>query len=201
MIEYWRHSVAHPALTDWLNTAAYVAASALCAWAARRARKRQQRSERVFWWATCGILLLSGANEILDLQSLLTAFGRRAAQDEGWYAERRNVQLTFLAAFAGMLLAAALALLWQIRRLEAAVKLAFAGLVAIGAFAVLRAATFFHAVAFLVAAARRPVWINWTESAGLAAIALAAWLFGRNDRQTLGRELEPQTERKAELGK
>ena len=52
-------------------------------------------------WATVVFYLVAlGLNKQLDLQSLLTAVGRDIAVAQGWYAQRKGVQLVFVAVVA-----------------------------------------------------------------------------------------------------
>lgn len=72
----------------------YLAASALCLYAAFLERRRSGGHERVFWfWLALGaLLLLLGVGRFGDLGPWFTDQGRELAESQGWYDERRRFQ-------------------------------------------------------------------------------------------------------------
>jgi len=125
------------------------------------------------------LLVLLGINELLDLQTLLTSVGRAYAKANGWYGQHRKVQYEFVV---GLAIAAALsgiAMLWFTRRLHATVRIALVGLVFIGLFVLLRAASFHHLDDILGRGFPVFNWGSIQEMAGILIVAAAALLYSR----------------------
>ena len=99
---------------------------------------------RLFWTLACLAVLALGLNKQLDLQTQLTAIGRSIARGGGWYAERRGVQRLFILGLGTLLAVLALWLGWLTRGLGGPVRLALGGLLLLGGFVLLRAASFHH---------------------------------------------------------
>ena len=125
----------------WIITAAYALTLPLLALAWRGSAPGR---ERIFWsLALLGVLALA-LNKQLDLQTQLTAFGRQMARDGGWYAARREAQRLFIIGLAAGMAVVALGLGWMARRLGGPVWVTLAGLLMLGGFVLLRAASFHH---------------------------------------------------------
>jgi hypothetical protein len=125
----------------WVIVAAYVVALLL---AVRAARGGGTARERKFWWIAALVLLALGFNKQLDLQTDLTAIGRGMARQEGWYGDRRMVQLLMMAIGGCIARAVGAWLLRLTKCAHASVRLGLAGLLALGVFVTLRAASFHH---------------------------------------------------------
>ncbi|PZN92614.1 MAG: hypothetical protein DCF31_15555 [Alphaproteobacteria bacterium] len=157
----------------WLAVAGYLVGAALCLW--RRGGADAGR-ERLFWLVAALLLLGLGLNKQLDLQTMLTDWGRRAAREGGWYAQRRALQLAFVAAAAVAVLLVGAGLAGLVRGLRLRVRVVLAGLALLGAFVLVRVASFHH----IDVAMRTPVLglklYTVLELAGIAiVIAGAAW--------------------------
>ncbi len=138
-----------PAIGDqtpsaWLIVLLY-AITAAQSW---RASRVGPLGERRFWLGLVIILIALGVNKQLDLQTMLTQWGREIARADGWYRERRGVQLAFVAIFASVGAVAGLAMLIGFRKSPSSLWLAACGLCVQGAFVVTRAASMHHADAF-----------------------------------------------------
>ena len=176
----WSPTIGDPNTMGWVTVAAYVAA---CILTLRVALKSAGR-EGLFWLGLSVILLALAVNKQLDLQTALTAAGRCVAQAQGWYAERRSVQIDFIR---GVMAAAALTavlLIWIMRRIIDDTWLALIGLIFLLAFVAVRAAGFHHFDRFLghqIGSLR----MNWImELGGIAMIsANALYLLGRRSRR------------------
>jgi hypothetical protein len=171
----WTPRIGDPSIMGWVTVAAYFLAAIACGFAARAERRlsvvgrvvhpifwkldgfriapttgaKSPGRRATFWWLLLLAMAVLGINKQLDLQSLLTAVGRRLAHEQGWYQERQVVQRAFIAgvAIAGAGGLALLAVLFRsvlLRRPLAAV-----GLVFLYAFVLIRAASFHHVDAFL----------------------------------------------------
>ncbi|MGP6089116.1 isopropylmalate isomerase [Antarctobacter jejuensis] len=88
----WSPQIGDPSVMGWATVVAYGTASGLCLWAAIL-----RRTDRRFWLVMSLILAFLCVNKQLDLQSALTATGRCIAQMQGWYENRRTVQMAFIA--------------------------------------------------------------------------------------------------------
>lgn len=182
MIDDWLDSIARADAADWVTVAAYLFAALLAARAAAQARLKRERREGAFWRLTALLLVFLGFNELLDLQMLLTSVGRAQAKAHGWYGSHRPVQYAFVVALAGAAVVLGAATLWLTRRTHAMVRLALAGLIFIGLFVLLRAASFHHFDDLLSGGLPVFNWGSLQELAGIAIVAIAAWRYGRRPR-------------------
>lgn len=140
----WSPVMGDPTVMGWTIFLYYLAGSLACfivGWL---------RPRDVGIWVIFALLLLVlGVNKQLDLQSALTATGRCLAQIQGWYDQRRAVQLAF---FMTLFLICALGMAFTLYRLRRRLRrfgLALLGLSVLIAFAALRAASFLHVDAFM----------------------------------------------------
>lgn len=100
--ERWSPAIGDPQITGWVTVAAYVVAALMSAAVWLRLKGRRGR---VFWAMVALLLAALAVNKQLDLQSALTAAGRCLARAQGWYGERRLVQLGFIAVLGTVMLA------------------------------------------------------------------------------------------------
>lgn len=170
----WRASLADASASDWLTVAAYVLAAALAHRAARSASLRTQPRERLFWLIVSGLLLFLGVNELFDLQLVLTSVGKAWALDQGWYEDRRLYQLEFVIALAVLAVLAGSAAVRFTRAAHPTVRWALLGLVFIGVFVLLRAASFHHVDTLLGMGPAAFNWGSMQEMLGIVIIGLAA---------------------------
>lgn len=184
----WWPGFGDPTPAGWVTVAAYLVAAALAfRMAALPTRPPQRLPERVFWLlAGLGLTFLA-ANKQLDLQSLMTATGRCAARMQGWYGDRRSVQVAVilgLVAAAGLVGLLTLALLW--RSLGRTLP-AILGLVAITAFVMVRAVGFHHVDA-LIGMRLGGLRLNWVFELGAIALFCAGALWAARDRASSERQ-------------
>ena len=125
----------------WLAVTGYLVAAFLCL---RRLGDAGSRRERLFWGLAGLAMLVLGINKQLDLQTMVTAWGRQLARADGWYAERRAVQKAFVLAMLAVAAAVAIGIGWLVRGLRPAVFVVAAGLCLLGLFVLVRAASFHH---------------------------------------------------------
>ncbi len=182
MISDWQASIAHADLADWITVAAYLLGAMLSARASRRASLQRIPRETLFWRLTASLLLFLAINELLDLQTLLTMIGRVHAKAHGWYPQHRRIQYIFVIALAiGALLLAAV-ILWLTRQMHASIRLALVGLLFIGLFILLRAASFHHLDDILGRGATDFPLGSIQEMAGILIVAAAALFYTRERR-------------------
>ncbi|MFV0386742.1 hypothetical protein [Paracoccus sp. (in: a-proteobacteria)] len=174
----WTPVIGDPNLTGWLTVLAYL----LCFILAVQVCLRLPRQGRGFWALIAVLMLCLAVNKQLDLQSALTAAGRCLAKAQGWYAERRAVQATFILGLLSVAAAGLLAGLWMLRRSMRQNGLALAGLTILSAFVMIRAVGFHHFDA-LIGIRHFGVSVNYAfENAGLLLIALNAMAILRRGR-------------------
>jgi len=175
LIGTWSPGIGDPSVGGWLTVALYFAAAALVGLLLRRWPGSNAVHEIWFWRLLLVALVLLGINKQLDLQSAFTELARLMAFQQGWYAERRQAQLAFIAGSAIMgltLLAATAHLIWGAPR---ATWWALGGSAALVLFVLVRAASFHHVDEWLgrsLAGLR----VNWLlEAGGLLLIGASAW--------------------------
>lgn len=192
-------------VAGWIIVACYGVAAALCVWAlrvahagARRAaayggaerrasrRARAYRASMLFWSLLAGLFVFLGFNKQVDLQTWLTDLGRRAAEAQGWYDQRRAVQTAFVCAVMGAGMATLGVLLYLTRDLLPRHVLAFVGVVILGCFLFTRASSF-HDVDEVLSHAILGIRLRWPlELAGIICVAVSAlrnsWWYHRRER-------------------
>jgi len=180
----------------WFVVAAYFA-GALAAFAASRSASR---NEARFWLGVSLLLVLLGFNKELDLQSLLTEFGRALTRAIGIYEQRRLLQGLFLLLVAGAAAFAILRLTRILHRCSAAAKTAAVGIAVLFAYILLRAASFHHIDDWVTVDLRglRSGW--WLELAGIVVIALSALAYRaeskrRSEGERIALEEAPSADR------
>ena len=133
----WTPGIGDPTAWGWITVLVYAGTAGLCAAAARRAPVGR---EVMFWAVLAAGLLALAVNKQLDLQSGLTAVARCLAQADGWYEERRRVQLAFVAGVAAIAMIGAIGAAWFMRRSLGRVWPAVFGVVLVLGFVAIRAA-------------------------------------------------------------
>ena len=173
----WRPAIGDPTAMGWFTVVAYFAAALLCFRAWRRASRvhPDRRGIAVGWGALCVAMALLGVNKELDLQSLMTVVARRWAMDQGWYEQRRMVQMWFIAGLTTVAAVGTASTAFLMRRYLREFGLALIGGAFICLFVVVRATSFHrfdHFLGFPLLGLRA----NWVlELGGIACVALGAW--------------------------
>ena len=166
-----------PTLVGWAMTCCYFAVALLCWQAMRRPQHElSERPRRLFWMLLMLTLVALGLNKQLDLQTLMTLIGRRVAEYQGWFEERRLVQKIFIAALvalSGTFVAVVIVIARPITKTYFA---AIVGLILLLASVALRAAEFERIIEteWMTQAAHFSAWIF--QIAGLLGIGLSALL-------------------------
>ncbi len=174
----WTPGIGDPTPMGWSTVIAYMVTAVLCGLYAWRGDRRLpavwNRRHRVLWWILALLFIGLGINKQLDLQSWFTSVGKRLAQDQGWYEQRRTVQQIFIVAMAGGGVAVLMIAAWFLRGLWRHQWIGLAGLAVLLCFVVIRAASFHHVDLFLG-------WdffgirMNWLlELGGITCVALTA---------------------------
>ena len=181
----WEPGIGDPTQIGWFTVFAYFVTAILCYRAAMTANARSidirtaANLEQYFWFSASLLLILFGINKQLDLQSLFTEVARAIAKLQGWYDNRRIYQLFFIEGLGVFALAAGIGMLWLLRRTDAWVKVAILGFFCLGAFVVLRAASFHHVDRFLGDKILGWRWNSILELSGIGMIAIACLIYLR----------------------
>jgi hypothetical protein len=175
----WRPGIGDPNPTAWLITVAYFVVCGLCFWAGKKERENRDRaSEKLipqFWFVLAGLLFFLGWNKQLDLQTLFTQIGRDAAKEEGWYKDRRPIQAAFVIIFALLGAGAVAAGIYFMREVWKRYRIAYTGIIYLGVFVVIRAASFHHIDTVLYHLPVVKYWVNTIlELGGNGIVAYAA---------------------------
>lgn len=190
----WRASLADASASDWITVVAYLLAAVIAVQASRTAWLRREKRDRLFWSMTAVLLAFLGVNELFDLQTVLTAVGKSWALEGGWYEDRRLYQLEFMIALTFAALLAGLGALWLTRGAHGAMRLALLGLVFIGTFVLIRAASFHHVDALL---GMGPAAFNWGSVQEMLGIVIVGWAARAYSRRNPRRSARPRRSRAA----
>lgn len=173
----WEPGIGDPSAMGWATVLAYFVAALLCGIAAWKYRDaRSSRSPVVFWSILALGLGLLGVNKQLDLQTWLTLFVKRIAQNGGWYGERRAVQGAFIGMVALGGAAGLVGMRFLAGQLTRPILMALIGALFLGCFIIIRAASFHH-VDQMLGMDLGGLRVNWIlELGSITCIALAAML-------------------------
>jgi len=183
----WRPGIGDPSLMGWVTVAAYLGVAVLCWRSARSAcgpgEQAAAHRGRRLWWTLAGLFVFLAINKQLDLQSLVTVVGKRLAESQGWYEDRRIVQFWFICAVGGLGAVLLCGLVWLTRGTWRENWLALAGTGALICFIVIRGASF-HKVDMMLGWRLWGAKLNWVlELGGIACVGIAAILnIGRGRR-------------------
>jgi hypothetical protein len=169
----WHPQLDNPNFLGWSVVAAYLLAAVSCGWVASKTNKSVAEESKIWWWLAI-VLLFLGINKQLNLQTLMIVIGRRAALANGWYQRRRLVQVVFCAVFALFGLGLMVFFAARAKRFVVENRLAFAGLVVLLFFVVLRASTINHANELFSVELKDEHWAWVLEVCGSVLIALSA---------------------------
>lgn len=175
--DVWRPGIGDPTVMGWVTVAGYLLGAVLCTRASAKVSRGApwQNREGRLWLFLALALGFLGINKQLDLQTWFTLTAKQIAIAQGWYEQRRVVQVLFVL---GMAVAGVLFLGWfwkhrrEFRNTPAATWLALAGFTFLGCFVIIRAASFHHVDAFLKAGPGA-VRMNWVLELG--GIIMLAW--------------------------
>ncbi len=185
----WRPGIGDPTMLGWLTVVCYLLA-AVSSYAVAQtlagSAHAVPRREILVWRALAVLFLLLGINKQLDLQSAFTEIGRYLAHRQGWYEQRKTMQLLFVGgvAIAGALVVAASIVL--LRDVSYQTRIALLGGCLVLIFVVIRAASFHHVDVFLSTRLATVRWNAILEIGGLLFVLLGAWL-----RTAAGRKQTP----------
>ena len=198
-------------IAGWVIVVCYFVAAGFCLWALRvaragarqaehhtgperraSARTRAYQASMLFWGLLAALFVFLGLNKQVDLQTWLTDLGRRVAEAQGWYEQRRAVQTVFVCAVLGTGLFVLGVLLYLTRDLLPRHVMAFVGMVLLGCFLVTRASSF-HDIDEVLSYRILDIQLRWAmELAGIACVGVSAlrnsWWYSR---LASGRRVDP----------
>lgn len=173
----WEPGIGDPTVFGWVTVLAYGVAMLLCYGCYRKAVPGPARR---FWLLMAFIMLALGVNKQLDLQTWLTQVGRDVALEHGWYARRRLVQVVFIVWLVLVALMVRTKLLQLVQGLDRHARGAAMGLLLLGVFVLVRAASFHH-VDVLLGLSLEGLPVNAVlELGGIGMIAWAAFACWRS---------------------
>ena len=178
---HWYPTIGDPTFMGWFTVFAYLFTAFLCLICAiqiqqSRAKKKSSGHHHFFWWFLAIILFFLGINKQLDLQSWFTIVGKQIAHAQGWYENRRSVQLFFIAGISAIFILFLTIVSTTIKLNKYNYWLAMIGLAFLSCFVVIRAASFHHIdrlIGFQLLGFR----LNWLfELGGIGAICYSAYV-------------------------
>jgi len=183
---HWTLEVGDPTVGGWLTTILYFLAAFGAVWVYRQVKSEfepQVNRQRMLWMLFALALLFLGFNKQLDLQNLVIETGRNLAIAQGWYDQRRLVQVGFIKTIAGVSAGLVILFFYLYRKVITIHLLAIFGFCLLAAYIIIRA-TLFQAPDVLWWHFRWGFKVNWLlECIGLALIlANETLLLRRNKR-------------------
>jgi hypothetical protein len=177
-LQSWHFQCDNPTILGWSVVAFYGMAALSCAGAAVLSRTLDSKGGRDgspgIWWSLALMLFFLGVNKQLNLQTLLIVVLRHVSVAGGWSGRRRTVQLVFSLVFGlglGLLL---IGLAFRYREFFRKNRHALWGLIVLGVFVALRAATINHVDEFLRVNLRDENWAWALEILGSVLIGIGA---------------------------
>lgn len=187
----WAPGIGDPTLMGWVTVVAYFVAAYFTLAAARTSRYGErclarsappeaanQRLLTKLWVLATVVMVVLGINKQLDLQTWFTETMRDAARAQGWYEQRRELQVDFIGAIALAGALGTITLAYHVRRVADRVAGAVLGLGVIVSFVIMRAASFHHVDV--------PLGTGSVRVFELAGIALVGWSARRSVRSAKG---------------
>lgn len=169
---HWVPSIGDPTIIGWVTVAVYFIVAVICLKAAFTSNS--EKSIKNFWLFLTFFLIALGINKQLDLQTLFTQIGKSIAIEQGWYKNRRLVQLGFIILI-GLIGVTSIALLLKIyKNSTSAIKISLIGYIILFAFILIRASSFHHMDTFI------SIKMNWLlELGGLATIGIGSFQYSQ----------------------
>ena len=138
----WHAGIGDASIFGWVTVLVYLLATFCCIVKAKDSKKFGGNYQ--FWLYLGVFLLLLGINKQLDLQSWLTEVVKDSAHAHGWYKHRRPVQVIFITLLGLSVLIALMSLRLFLANSWRHNKLTWVGIILLGTFIVMRAASFHH---------------------------------------------------------
>ena len=166
----WQPGLHDPTVLGWITTAAYLAATVLCARLAVRGRRTP---EAPLWFGLTALLLFLTINKQLDVQTWLRFAGRDGSQALGLYHHKERIRLGFMVLLALGLGTSAFLLRARLGSFFRKTFPAMAGLALIAVYIVVRGVNFTQLGALAPLELLPEAWQWLLEAAGLALVLLS----------------------------
>lgn len=176
----WQPGIGDPSFMGWFTVFFYFVTAIACGrafhivWRSQRSRANIRIA--LIWSGLTLLLILLGINKQLDLQSWVTQVGREIALRDGWYENRKVIQVLFVKtiAISGILVIALV--FWLAHGHLRRILLALIGTALLMTFILIRASSF-HKVDILIKTTVIGVKMNWLlELGSISIIFLSAIL-------------------------
>jgi hypothetical protein len=171
-----------PTVSGWVITAMYLAVAAACL---LNADTKSSARTRYSWRLLALVLLLTGINKQLDLQTDFNALGRTLLLSQGWYGIRQPVKnsIVFTMVLSGLTLLLLAA--WKIQGVLQRHWLITTGLLLLFSFVILRASSIYGVP--ILGASGRQHGSSLLEPLGVLVTGAAVWY----DRHRLSKSGRP----------
>lgn len=177
---HWVPDIGDPTIIGWLTVAVYFTVSLICLKAAFTTKN--DKSTKTFWIFLTIFLVFLGINKQLDLQTLFTLIGKNLAIEQGWYKDRRIIQVGFIVLLGLVGTIGLIYLFKKYKNTASEVKTALAGCIVLFSFILIRASSFHH-MDILINFEIRGVKMNWIlELGGLTIIGVCALKYLYKDK-------------------
>ncbi|WP_181280534.1 hypothetical protein [Aphanothece hegewaldii] len=175
----WQPSIGDPSFMGWVTVGIYFITAFLCSWCAWRTFQLLSiyRFHHYYWlWLGFSIcLIILGINKQLDLQSWFTIVGKNLAISQGWYLQRRYIQVAFISGIAFLFIACFFYLSKLVKKDWKIFRLTFFGFLFLSSFILIRASSFHH-IDQLIGLQIVGFRLNWfLEIGGLLCISLSCF--------------------------
>ena len=171
----WKPGIGDPTVMGWVTVVGYFVAAALLLYKRRLALSLFPSHWKQHRWLLLGFALLMialGLNKQLDLQTFMTNVGREMAEAQGWYENRRVVQMILLAVLGVAMLGIGIVVM-RVRGMLRPHRLALVGMLFLLGFVGMRASSFFK-VDRLLGFQFAGVKVNWVFELGGIGIIIAS---------------------------
>ena len=171
----WKPGIGDPTVIGWITVAGYFLAALLLLYKRKLALSLFPSHWKQHRWVLLAFALLMialGINKQLDLQTFMTNVGREMAEAQGWYENRRLVQMGLLAALAGAVVALAIVIV-RVKGILRPHRLALVGILFLLGFVAMRASSFFK-VDRLLGFQLAGVKMNWLFELGGIGIVIVS---------------------------
>lgn len=179
---HWIPSVSDPNIIGWITVAIYFIVAIICLKAAFIPIDNNLHQEKIkrFWLFLTFFLIALGINKQLDLQTLFTQLGKNISIEQGWYENRRLVQLCFIILI-GIICITSITLLLKIyKRSSAAIKTSLISCIILFSFILIRASSF-HYIDSFINITVMSIKMDWLlELGGLATIGIGGFQYSQS---------------------
>ena len=171
----WKPGIGDPTVIGWLTVVGYFVAAALLLYKRKLALSlfpSHWKQHRALLLVFALLMIILGINKQLDLQTFMTNVGREMAEAQGWYENRRMVQIALLAVLGIGVLVLGMVVM-RVRGVLRPHRMALVGMLFLLGFVAMRASSFFK-VDRLLGFEFAGVKMNWVFELGGISIVIAS---------------------------